>query len=91
MPCECIPIRRYPITGQRDDLKVQCCSKQSNQTVCTVSYNESFIGDNVTYLCNDGVPESDQEMCKKVLSILNVTKQSFFTHFLIAFWYTIIT
>ena len=49
------------MTGQRDDLQVQCCRKQSNQTVCTVSCNESFIGDNVTYLYNDGVPEGNQE------------------------------
>ena len=55
------------MTGQRDDLQVQCCRKQSNQTVCTVSCNEIFIGGNVTYLCNDGVPKGDQEMCKKVM------------------------
>ena len=53
------------MTGQRDDVQVQYCRKQLNQRVCTVSCNESFIGDNVTYLCNDVVPEGNQEMCEK--------------------------
>ena len=49
VPCECMPIRRYLITGQRDDVQVQCYRQQLNQPVCIVSCNKGFIGD-VTYL-----------------------------------------
>ena len=66
------------MTGQRDDVQVQCCSQPSNQSNCTVSCNEGFTGDNVTYLCNttdnNCVPVGGQEiMCERGLFIPDVS------------------
>ena len=70
VPPECVPIRRHLMTRQRDDVQVQCCRQPSNQSNCTVSCNEDFTGDNVTYLCNTTdnkcVPVGGQEiMCER--------------------------
>ena len=78
LPSECIPIRRYLMTGQRDDVQVQCCRQPSNQSNCTVSCNEGFTGDNVTYLCNttdnNCVPVGGQEiMCERGLFLPDVS------------------
>ena len=63
--------------GQREDVQVHCCRQQSNQTNCTVSCNEGFIGNDVTYLCNtatnDCVPAGGQEiMCEEGLFVPDV-------------------
>ena len=74
VPSECIPIRRYLMTRDRDDVQVQCCKQPSNQSNCTVSCNEGFTGDNVIYLCNttdnNCIPVGGQEiMCERGLFI----------------------
>ena len=67
------------MTGQREDVQVQqCCRQQLDQSVCNVSCNEGFTGDDVTYLCNtttnDCVPAGDQEiMCERGLFLPDVT------------------
>ena len=68
---ECRLIERYLRRTKTEDVQVQCCRQQLNQSVCTVSCNEGFIGNDTTYLCgasSDCVPEGGQEiMCKRGL------------------------
>ena len=67
---ECQPIKKY-LRTVTENVQVQCCRQQLNQSVCTVSCNEGFIGNDTTYLCSgpsDCVPEGGQEiMCKRGL------------------------
>ena len=58
-------------------MQVQCCRQQSNQSNCTISCDEGFTGDDVTYLCNittdDCVPVGGQEiMCEEGLFLPDV-------------------
>ena len=47
-PCVCQSIREYLKPRNITDVQMQC-----SQQLCAVSCNEGFIGDNVTYMCND--------------------------------------
>ena len=73
--CACRRIRRYlwDIKSKSiNDVQIQC-----SQQLCTVSCDEGFIGDNVTYMCNDCcTPTSVEIKCERGLFVLNIYYRS---------------
>ena len=73
--CTCRRIRRC--LDDTDNVQMQC-----NQQSCNVSCDDGFIGDNVTYLCNDNsnccTPIGDQEItCGKGLCVLMIEQSQY--------------
>ena len=58
-----------------DDIQMQCSPQ-----LCTVSCDEGFIGDNVTYVCNDNpdccTPTSVEIKCERGWFVLNIYYRS---------------